>query len=392
MMAANANIAEFYQLMGEYQTALPYALKAKEISNKVGLREIEILLSLVTIYAELKDFQKADPLLHRAQEIVDKSDSQYLQGSLMVAKATTEFKRLNFAIAENLFKKAIALVKKLQIMELEMTASVLLAELLLSKQIIDPSDKNEKEAFSLLQKMQNIASDRGLNRFNAEMTIIQGLLKASNYNFRESKTFLSEAITLAKDYRLQSLLEKAKKELERVILLEESAADLDQKEININYLQEASSYLKRTLRFSSMMGFSKEQQPHSLLILSENGLLLHSHYFNDSLEFDDLIASGFISAISAFGEKLFKVKSSDESEFGQDSKLRSITHGKFTIMLESSSKYIFALIVESENPKTRKQLRQFTQQTKDLTIDPNSSTFEKDTLPEIKKRIKRCFI
>ncbi|MCG3218712.1 MAG: hypothetical protein KAR35_06880, partial [Candidatus Heimdallarchaeota archaeon] len=87
--------------------------------------------------------------------------------------------------------------------------------------------------------------------------------------------------------------------------------------------------------------------PKALLIQEASGITLYSRPFTKQFEADPLLLSGFISAISQFGQEIFS----------ETDNLESIKHGDNTLILEPKGKLIFALIVEKETPEAREILR-----------------------------------
>lgn len=386
-MAAHANIAEVNRLMGDYEKALDYALKSEQLIKEIGHREEEIFLLVASICAELKKFDQADAYLKKARKRIEGADSHYLEASLRTSEGLVELRRMNYASAEKLLQEALTLADNYNVMEVYMTASIYLADLYLVKQMLSPSEETYTSAMDYLFELKAEASDRKLHRFIAEINVIQAMLYGSDFKYDEAEQLLEAALDLADRFNFPSLEEKAKDELERISYLQRSI-DLqpkDDKEIKRSFLRDAAAFLKRTLRFASMMDMSDVAPPKALLILSYSGLLLYSHYFDDEFKFNDLIASGFISAISTFSNKIMKGNNKREGA------LSAIKHGDFAIMLESDVDSIVALIAEEESQKLRRQLTNFTQQYKELDIDIDSAGYDQSFKPKLEKLVKRVF-
>ena len=84
-----------------------------------------------------------------------------------------------------------------------------------------------------------------------------------------------------------------------------------------------------------------EANPMMLLILSESGLPLHSHYFSDSYkELDETLVSGFLGAIVSFTETISEGSQKKEIKNMTPGFLQGIRHGNFEILLERSKGYI----------------------------------------------------
>ncbi|MHA2021976.1 MAG: hypothetical protein ACW96N_09695, partial [Candidatus Thorarchaeota archaeon] len=79
------------------------------------------------------------------------------------------------------------------------------------------------------------------------------------------------------------------------------------------------------------------------------GLTEYVHYFDQKLEMDSTMVSGFISAISSFTGEFM----------GGTGLLRSINHEGSTIMLEHTKPRIVAMIVENETFDIRYLLHGF---------------------------------
>ncbi|MBD3189794.1 MAG: tetratricopeptide repeat protein [Candidatus Heimdallarchaeota archaeon] len=386
-MAAHANIAEVNRLMGDYEKALNYALKAEQLIKKIGHREEEIYLLVASIYAELSKFDQADTYLKKAHKKIRGDESHYLTASLKTSEGLVELRRMNYASAEQLLKKALELADHYNVMEVYMTASIYLADLYLVKQMLSPSEQTYKSAMDYLFELKAEASDRKLHRFIAEIDVIQAMLYASDFQYEQAEQLLEAALELADRFNFPSLKEKAQAELERISYLQRSI-DLkakDDKEIKRGFLRDAVSFLKRTLRFASMMEMSDVAPPKVLLILSYSGLLLYSHYFDDEFKFNDLIASGFISAISTFSNKIMRSNNKNEGS------LSAIKHGDFAIMLESDVNSIVALIAEEESQKLRRQLANFTKEYKELDINVDTAGYDQSFKPKLEALVEKIF-
>ncbi|NHJ84528.1 MAG: hypothetical protein FK734_03650 [Asgard group archaeon] len=349
-----AKIASFYISFGEISTALRIL---KELED-LGSRDPTTYLNLIYAHIQIDELDLAELYLERARKFLRGRGDLQGEFLLIYYEGLIEFQSGNFGKAEMLFMNAQEFAELSKLSQQALLASIQFLNVLVSKNIAFPSKRNFIKAFSVINELNTQLSKRYHPHEYYNVDFLKAILLFSNKNYNES----SNIFTSLKEHYLE-LNQKDKLAiindyLERLTKLQFIEEPVPSRDVIDRY--PSSSFVPKP---ESMDEDELATRPLLLLILSEGGLPLYSHYFAEgNIDIDETLVSGFLGAVVSFTEKIGTRRIYGEDDNLNRGFLQGIRHGNFEILLERTENYIIALVAEKESYLLRKQLRKLAEE------------------------------
>jgi len=226
----------------------------------------------------------------------------------------------------------------------------------------------------------------------ANLKLLQAKLALLQVSMVEARKFLTEAQQIADEHGLQLLAGEISKEHDHL---------LEELKLWESFKKEQTTIAER-FKLASIDGVmerlqgrraiepleSSGQQPVSLLILAQGGVLLFTHPFTDEWKQDNDLFGSFLSAFSTFSDEFFS-QGLDRAKFGEE-----------TILLQSVGSFSICYLFRGQTYFAKQKLEKFTETIQEETtiwktlekFEKSSQVAELKDLPKMEGLLNEIFL
>ncbi len=349
-------ISKVYHVTGHLEDASIYykvaLTRTEKIENK--LLSSNILLNLIILLVDGKSTDEATEFLNKFNSIQEENEFQIIKQRYKVAQGIVlkdSSRLLSRMKAQEIFKEIAEeeiIDHEVSILAMFNLLESLLYELSLSGNI-DVLD----EVKNLLMKLQKIAEKQNSYSLLAKTSLFESKLSLLEMNFDKATIEISKALTIAQSKGLTSLA---------ILISIEQDNLLEQKKNWAEVILDEIPFSKRIemARMENLFDFMVDykyikssdivhESPILLTIVSDDGISLFTHLFDETIKVDSFLVSGFLSAINAFGEEVFAASGSIET----------IKHQEYTILIRQREKFLFSYVYKGQSYHAIQKLEKF---------------------------------
>ncbi len=340
------NLGEITTLLGQYDQSQEYMQQALALDKKTGIGIVEAYTWMVVLLTKTLDFHSAKVHLQTAKKLADASNNPKDKSAYFHAKGVLESAMDNIEDATQSFEESMKFSKPNRLLEWIIRALLDLIRTYLKAYQISEKNACLSNAAYHLDDLIQIAKEQKLHSLNAEALLLRSDLRARAGGVDEAKNDLERVAGLAAfldNVRLEKIVAE-----KRAALSTEVAGTID-----LGY-SSIDKVLDRVAGFHPSRELQDVPQPtiHVLIAINKSsGLPEFVYHFDELLEMDSSMLSGFISAITSFA-----------GEMMGSGVIRSINQEGFALLLEHSSKRIITLIASEETFDIRYRLHEFADQ------------------------------
>lgn len=355
--ASLINIAEKYQLLGDYENAKMYAEQAIDIQYQPFL--IYQFGFIIDILLEKGDIENAKIYFQQMDDIRKKDDRKINNILYRYYKALflkTSLRSKNRVESEELLKQLIDIedvtggIKsfwaKKRIFALINLCDLLLIELRLTNypEIID-------EIQIYIRKLLDFAKLQHSYWILCETLLLQAKLALISLDLDSTRRFLTEAQKLAENYELNKLAMKISNEHDELLKqlnvwenLKESDVSLSErmKLADLNRQME-NVFRKRIIDASEL----SDENPVLILIVSQGGSPIFSQPFIKEWSYENHLFGGFLTAINSFSDEVFS-KGLERAKFGD-----------YTVISKSIPSFLIFYLFKGQSFQAQKRIGYF---------------------------------
>ena len=215
----HALIGEIYLWKNEFEKAEETLLKAMKLSIKAADTRIipKILYSLVILAVERKEETKAQDYLKQLEDLAKKREYEYLEGYYNFAltiyyKSSSDID--DWGKAKRILKELLKDKKLPDYLRTDALFSLL--EIRLMELQITASKETLEQVLQQILELQNEAEDKRLYWVLVELYYLRSQVALLELNVKKSLELLTTASIIAEDKGLKFLVQKIKKEQEKV--------------------------------------------------------------------------------------------------------------------------------------------------------------------------------
>ncbi|TFG23372.1 MAG: tetratricopeptide repeat protein [Promethearchaeota archaeon] len=339
------NLSMIYSQQGDFDKALEVLKNAFELAKKV--KNPYILMTTITSIIEVNvlidRIEEASVYLDLLKGFAEKGENEltplYARFSeALILKSSNRIQ--NRAKAQAIFEE-IAQIEKLP-GELSIKTLLNLCDLLLDEFRINFDVKVLEELNPLLDKLIIIAEKIASFWILAETYLLLAKLALLKTDLKKARKILTEAQEMAEKYNLTLLAGKISVEHDTLLRnleiweqLSVANAPINKKLELVNLDKQIENMIlnrrNETLHIS-------DEEPVNLLILSEGGTSIFSHYFIEQKSFESHIFGGFITTIDYFIREVFS-EGLDRAMFGEYTLLMKLISPFFIIYIFKGDSY-----------------------------------------------------
>ncbi|MFW9918558.1 MAG: tetratricopeptide repeat protein [Candidatus Thorarchaeota archaeon] len=340
------NLGEITALLGELERSKEYMQQALALDQRTSIGIIEPYTWMVILLTRTREFQSASHYLASAKKIADRSKTPKDKAAYYHAKGVLEGSEETTVKAIKSLTNALKIAKENRLLEWLIRPLLDIVRTYLSAFKSKEEEEYLDKAAYHLEDLIQIAREQKLHSLNAEALLLRSEIRAHAGRIDEAKEDLDRVAGLASfldNSRLESIVAERIKALSK-----QSVAT-----VPLGY-SEIDKAMDRVAGFHPARDHEEVPTPQIHVLIAMNrasGLPEYVHHFDDSLEMDSSILSGFITAITQFA-----------GEMMGSGLIRSINQEGFTLMMEHTSNRIVTLIVSKETFDVRFKLNDFANQ------------------------------
>jgi len=352
------SIGLIYATIGDYDIAFKYYQESL-LLRESQTRDMSIEIPLFNLGAMALDYgdnELAQKYFNRLEHLYNqkKESGMFLFYPLMfsLCKALmlkTSSRIRDKAKAEELFKEIIETDTIWP--DSHITANIHLCDLLLAEFRLNNNSEILDEINYYVAKLLTIAEEQHSYLVFCEAFILQAKLALLNFEMKAARRFLTQAQKIAESYGIKRLAMKISYEHDELLKkskmwenLKESGATLSER-WNLAGLNEQMENLVRKRMIAAPK--TLEENPVSVLIITEGGIPLLSHSFIEIKEFESHLFSGFLTTINYFMKETFSEG------------LDRFIFGKYTLLMKSVAPFFVCYVFEGESYYALQRLRYF---------------------------------
>jgi len=389
------SIGEIYFAKGDMNNALEYFIRCQEIYEKYEIHEWPQYDKIIGVLAWKKDFTQARNYLQKYKQFIEKHDSKqnkmwYQFTRSLILKASSRMR--DRAEAEYILKKIIEEHSTLfAFFSIDRVLIALCGLYFEEFRLFNQMDILD-DIHPLVDHLQKNARQQNSYLLLAHVKLLQAKLALLQINMVGARKLLTEAQNIADEHDLQLLAGEISKEHDRLLeelKLWESIKKTQASVAERLKLASIDDVLERMQGRRALESLeSSGQQPVSLLILAEGGVLLFSYPFTDEWKQDHDLFGSFLSAFLTFSDEFFS-QGLDRAKFGKE-----------TILLQSVGSFSICYLFRGQTYFAKQKLEKFVKTIqKDSVIWETLEKFEKSSqvadlkdLPKMEGLLNEVFL
>ncbi|MCG3218256.1 MAG: tetratricopeptide repeat protein [Candidatus Heimdallarchaeota archaeon] len=363
------NIGTVYQFTEKLELALEQYQECLALFEEIGNKMLmaEPTFNLLTVYIDLKDITKARETYASLKEINEYEENKRINLQLRIAEAfilKSSTRSKNRVKAEEILEEIIN--EPVFDNELTVMAMISLSELLLYELKTSSSEEELlNELKELTQKLLEMGRKQHSYTLIAETYWVQAQLAIVELDIKKAKALLSQAQVIAEERGLEKLARQVSNEHDGLLDQIDNLESLSKRNASINERLEAADLDKIVSKMSKKKDVKlpeqSEEEPVLLLLTSTSGIPAFSKQFLPESELDDILISGFISAINtaltSFMMEAFDNEVTDIKE--KHLPVERIKYKDYTLVMEFNDPLLFCYVFKGESYSAMQKLDKF---------------------------------
>jgi len=349
------NMGNLYGEMGEYELALEHLEESINLLEQIpqGFFSIEgTIESLITLTVEYGDNERAQKYFHRLENIYKQKKNErigflYKFNKAVILKTSSRIR--DKAKAEELFKEIVE--TKTISFDLIIKAHIHLCDILLTEYRIENNIEVLNELNYYISRLLDIAEKQHSYLVFCETFILRAKVALINFNMKTARRYLTQAQKIAESYGIKRLAMKISyahdellKQLKMWENLKESKALISERWKLAGLNEQMENMVRKR-----MIGVpeASEENPVTILIITEGGTQLFSHSFIEEKEFKSYLFSGFLTTIDYFMKEMFSEG------------LDRFIFGNYTLLMKSVAPFFICYIFKGDSYYAHQKINYF---------------------------------
>ena len=311
------NVGIVYYSQGDYDNSFEYFTKSLEKALEIDFKftVVESLYYLINILLSRDDYFEAKEHLDISRNASkDQHDTMiYYYSQLSEAVYQRKVNRFtSLGKAQEILEYIIG--KNLVYQEINIHAMLNLCEILLHELRFTNNPEILEDLEEISDKLLNIAKEQISRSLLAEVYWLKGRLALVDADIDKATGFLSQAQIIAEGQNLENLARKISSDHDAILTEYASWKNIIEENASLADRIKASQVDKLVLNMINRATFDLEEiendAPVMLMILDENGIPFFSYQFGDEDQVNQILFSGFLTAINNIIQEVFSTKGS----------------------------------------------------------------------------------
>ncbi|TFG17863.1 MAG: tetratricopeptide repeat protein [Promethearchaeota archaeon] len=364
MITTLGEIGNTYREMGKINQCLiqlrkSYKIAVKTENNWIKSEVIADLIEIIIINNEVKEAQrylKELEIISRQETDNRRIKQSYLISKALILKSSPRFN--NLVKAQQTLKLIIdngSIKNESFIIALLNQCEILLRELNITHniQIIDEIRDHIEKLLKITKKLRSYW-------ILAETYVLQAKLALLTFNLKGARKLLTKAQKIAEEYGMYRLAAKISYQHDDLLRklkiwknLRDSKSSLTER-FTLTNINKQMTYMiqKRRIEAPPII----EEQPIIILITSQDGNVIFTHYFNQKTQFNSDLFAGFISTINIFMKEVFS-EELDRAMFGN-----------YTLLMKYLQPFYITYVFNGDSYYAHQRIKYFTESLKKQEI------------------------
>ena len=346
------NIGGTYGWIGDYDIALKYLEESIRLREQDSIMLVSSLDNIIYVALEKGDVELAQKYFQRLEDIYNQTKDSHFEliyhyNKALMLKRSSRIR--DKAKAEELLKQVIE--SEPLAFDIIIYAYIHLCDLLLTEFRINNNSEVLDELNHYIGKLLTIAENSHSYLIFCETFILQAKLALINLDLKAARRFLTQAQKIAESYGIKRLAMKISHQHDELLrqiteweILKESDASLSERWKLAGLNEQMENMVKK--RMSEAPKIS-EEEPVSILIITEGGTSIFSHSFIKDKAFESHIFGGFITTIDYFIREMFS-EGLDRAIFGE-----------YTLLMKSIPPFFIAYIFKGDSYYAHQKINYF---------------------------------
>ncbi len=349
---------------------------AEELYKKAEITEPATFSYFAYFYSRIGELDKAKLYLNKLEDLskINSKEESDVYTQLWYYNAASIYSMItgNLFDAESYITTGIDLADKNAHFDLSLELSMILLEIKMKRYIIEQRIEIIQSIITILDDLSPLIGKMDNLYYETIFNIMETYLYMAIQNHDKITEKIDIINTKNKDVNETQQMAEAKLLNHRYDVLYKFSSEnkLISNELRNNWFSENNLeiyFVLEALRLLNSLQFIQTNlqrvkdsvKPSFLVILNTGGVSLFTYKFKSAdMDIDEVLVSGFLSAISTFAKELFG-----------GGQLSRIDQDNFIILLDQfKSKYIFALIVKEETYQIRKRYKKLREELENLDI------------------------
>ncbi|MHA1217592.1 MAG: tetratricopeptide repeat protein [Candidatus Heimdallarchaeaceae archaeon] len=359
------NIGIVYYSKGDYDNSFENFTKSLERALEINFKftVVESLYYLINILLSKDNFFEAKEHLDISRKVsIDQQDTMiYYYAQLSEAvfhRKTNRFSSLGKS--QEILEYIIS--KNLVYQEINIHAMLNLCEILLYELRFTNNPEILKDLKEISDKLLEIAKEQISRSLLAEVYWLKGRLALVDADIDKATGFLSQAQLIAEGQNLENLARKISSDHDAILTEYAGWKNIIEENASLAVRIKASQVDKLILNMINRATFDLEEiendTPVVLMILDENGIPFFSYQFGDEDQVDQILFSGFLSAINNIIQEVFSTKGS----------LKRIEHQNYLLVFRQIEDVIICYAFKGSSYSASKKIESFRSRLKSSPI------------------------
>ncbi|NPD88821.1 MAG: tetratricopeptide repeat protein [Asgard group archaeon] len=350
------NVGIVYYSKGDLDNALEYFSKSLARSLEINFKftVVESSYYLINILSNKNQFAEAEKYLELSKK-TSKEHSGTMIFYYSILSEAILLRKINrfysLGRAQEILQSIIE--RNLVYQEINVHAMLNLCEILLHELRFTDNRTILSDLEELTNKILKIAQQQFSKSLLAEVYWLKGRLALLDTDIGKASGFLSQAQAIAEGQDLENLARRISNDHDNLLsevnkwknLIEENVSLADRiKESKIDNL-----VLNMINRATFELDEIENDIPVMLIILNENGIPLFSMQFGDDTKVDQVLLSGFLSAINNIVQEIFAT----------EGLIRRIEHQNYLLIFQNIENIIVCYAFKGSSYSARKKVETF---------------------------------
>ncbi len=353
------NVGIVYYSKGDFDNSFEYFTKSLRRALEINFRftVVESLFYLINILVSKDQLFEAKEHLQIAKDTaLDQKDTMIYYYSLLseVVLLRNENRFSSLGRAYDILQEIIS--KNLVYQEITIHAMLNLCEILLNELKYSGKEEILEDLDDLTDKLLEIAEQQFSHSLLAEVYWLKGRLALVNADLDKARGFLSTAQSIAEVQNLENLARKISNDHDNLLSQLNMWKNLIDEDVSLADRIQESKIDKLVASMINRATFDIQEiendTPVMLILLNEGGVPLFSLQFGTGKTVNQILLSGFLSAINNIVQEVFETKGS----------IRRIEHQNYLLIFQNIENIIVCYAFKGSSYSARKKLNYFIKQ------------------------------
>jgi tetratricopeptide (TPR) repeat protein len=323
-----SNLASTFKAEGKFDEALRIieeGIQLEKKNKKATLDSLYLLSEKIDILIEMNLINNANKNLKMMRKTIEELQADSFTPMYYFYKGIIESKQMNFGLAKRHLYHTLSIASlSNDTYRLVLKAEMEYLRLLVQSFKIESTQEDLERAFTVVDNLLQATREHNFQPAKYDLMIIKANLLLMINRSEQATKLLNEVLEGTDKLELKTITKKAQSIMDNIISEKLARTPMQQSDELLDYITRSSSSILNFNLLSRQQIL--ESKIYGVLVSTTEGIPIFSEFYDESINNDDVLISGLLSAVSTFTRDLSK-----RENLGI---LKSIQHENITILLE----------------------------------------------------------